>query len=595
METQESAIKEQISLEKMLYGDSPDFGYREIMRKDFLVDLFGLYPKLRPHYIASFVSFCSYYLTEDSFRKIILRKTFAVCPTLIHRLYKMNFFSDDEIKECLMMHKRKFLYLYYMNDIVCDYNQFNDDQYSLKYWNEKELGFLITNGFYPSSIELSLKHDRLEDMQNLFIKRPEITNCIWSPFEWSKEPSSLDYLSFSGFFGSIKCFRFLLLSNFLINEQVICNAVCGGSIEILNQLIDLNFGFNSFINEASCFHHLHLIEFMNKNGANIDLKNKKGFSPLHYAAQYGHLSVIEYLVKNGANINLRNNRFMTPLQIASENRFLTVDEYLINHGAYIDDMICGENYIHWASRNGYLSILISLLDHGAEIHSKNGDYKTPFQIASEKGHLDVVEYLINHGANIQDEIYDESCLHWASRNGYLSIILCLLNQGVFIDSINDNQETPLHLSSGSGHINIVEYLLDNGSDLNAKNKWNETPIHCSARNGHLSVVEYLFHCGADINTRNNILETPLHSSSKNGHLSVVEYLVNHGADINAKTEFKDTPLHYSAKKNFLSIVDFLIKNGADTNPQNVWEQTPIFLSFHCGHYDIVEYLIKYIT
>jgi len=30
-------------------------------------------------------------------------------------------------------------------------------------------------------------------------------------------------------------------------------------------------------------------------------------SPLHYSARYGHLSVVEYLIKNGADINAKNN------------------------------------------------------------------------------------------------------------------------------------------------------------------------------------------------------------------------------------------------------------------------------------------------
>jgi len=48
-------FKEQLVVEKMLYGDSPVFEYIEVQKKDFLVNIFGLFPKLRPHCLENFV------------------------------------------------------------------------------------------------------------------------------------------------------------------------------------------------------------------------------------------------------------------------------------------------------------------------------------------------------------------------------------------------------------------------------------------------------------------------------------------------------------------------------------------------------------
>jgi len=40
--------------------------------------------------------------------------------------------------------------------------------------------------------------------------------------------------------------------------------------------------------------------------ADINEKDREGFTPLHWAAEKGHLSVVEYLVNQKADINATN-------------------------------------------------------------------------------------------------------------------------------------------------------------------------------------------------------------------------------------------------------------------------------------------------
>jgi len=285
-------IKEQIAFEKLLFNNPPNFEYREIQNKGFLINLFGIFPKLRPHYLESFVLFCSHYLKEETFRKNFLKNTFHVCPTLIERLYRIKCINTDEIKELLDFNRSKYLCLFFKNEIEVDYNSFNNDQYINEYSNsvdtyslnnleENELDFLIQFGFPQSSIELCLKYDISEDLGNMMMNQNQKL-CKWSPFEWSKKPISLDFYSFCGFYGSLKCFKVLLLSGSAINNDVINCIACSGSKELFNLV--LNFNINSSII---------------RNG-----------EPLHYAAQYGHLSVIEYLVNQKADINAKTKDVM---------------------------------------------------------------------------------------------------------------------------------------------------------------------------------------------------------------------------------------------------------------------------------------------
>jgi len=304
---QDETFKEQIAVEKMLYGDPPSFEYIAVQNIDFLVNIFGFYPKLRPHHLDNFVIFCSHYLEDASFRKIVLKKVFIDCPTLIQRLYRIGCFTEKEIEESLVFHRKKLLCLFFKNVIKIDYSSIMDDYNQEYYSNDTELESLIQFGFHQHSIEYCLKYDLFEEMGSIMINDPNKRECKWSPFEWSENPKSLDFLSFSGFFGSLKCFRVLLLSGFFIDRQVASEVLCSGSKELFNIIFDLHKQSSFYLHNMSKFGHLSIVEYLVNHKADINEKNNDNWTPLHLAADYGHLSVVEYLVNQKAEINLKNN------------------------------------------------------------------------------------------------------------------------------------------------------------------------------------------------------------------------------------------------------------------------------------------------
>lgn len=51
-------------------------------------------------------------------------------------------------------------------------------------------------------------------------------------------------------------------------------------------------------------------------GAHIDVRNKKGNTPLWLAANGGHFDVVQLLVQAGADVDAADNRKITPLMAA---------------------------------------------------------------------------------------------------------------------------------------------------------------------------------------------------------------------------------------------------------------------------------------
>jgi len=51
-------------------------------------------------------------------------------------------------------------------------------------------------------------------------------------------------------------------------------------------------------------------------GADINAKNKNGWTPLHLAARDGHVYVARLLLERGADAGVRDNKGRTPLDVA---------------------------------------------------------------------------------------------------------------------------------------------------------------------------------------------------------------------------------------------------------------------------------------
>ena len=64
----------------------------------------------------------------------------------------------------------------------------------------------------------------------------------------------------------------------------------------------------------------------------INVRDDRGYIPLHIAALVGHTDVVRTLVEAGADLNVKTEDNKTPLQLAEEYNNEDVAELLREHG-----------------------------------------------------------------------------------------------------------------------------------------------------------------------------------------------------------------------------------------------------------------------
>ena len=82
--------------------------------------------------------------------------------------------------------------------------------------------------------------------------------------------------------------------------------------------------------------HIEIVKFLLEKGANVNIIDNYGNTPLLWAIDKKHLEMVKLLIENGANLNVENNIGGTPLHIAVDKEHVGIARLLIINGVDIN-------------------------------------------------------------------------------------------------------------------------------------------------------------------------------------------------------------------------------------------------------------------
>ena len=159
--------------------------------------------------------------------------------------------------------------------------------------------------------------------------------------------------------------------------------------------------------------------------------------------------------------------------------------------------------------------------------------------------------LLREGADlfVQDR-EDRSVLYWAAAKNNLETVKTVLRDPRsqrLLDTGDRRDNTPLHVAAQNGFLTVAVALLDMDADVDNKNEDEETPLHLAAKEGRNRITkEILRRDRFAVNDEGSNSNTALHLACSYGHSRVVNILIQHGAEIEARNYYLWTPLDCAA-------------------------------------------------
>jgi len=192
-------------------------------------------------------------------------------------------------------------------------------------------------------------------------------------------------------------------------------------------------------------------------GADVESKDKGGWTPLSLAAAKGHLEAVKFLVKEaGADVESKSNEGRTPLSCAAYYGNLEAVKFLVKEA-------------------------------GADVESKDKWGLTPLSPAAAKGRLEVVKFLVTEaGADVDSKDNDgQTPLSWAAMNGRLEVVKFLVKEArADVESKDEGGYTPLSCAAYYGNLEAVKFLVkDAGADVESKDNRGRTALELARQEG----------------------------------------------------------------------------------------------------------------
>ena len=322
-----------------------------------------------------------------------------------------------------------------------------------------------------------------------------------------------------------------------------------------------NEGYTCLI--IACNGHTEVVRYLvGLKDVDVNHKADDHFSALHCAVDEKHPDVVEVLIAAGADIEIKDEMGCSPLLFASKQGDLSADA---------------------------LAVVKVLVKAGADVCATDNEGLTCLAIAALLGHTEIVRYLTSlQAVDVNHKVDDFSALHHAVYSVHPDVVEVLIAAGADIEA-RDNGRSPLQMACSKEEIAVVKMLVKAGAEVCATDNAGYTCLMYAACNGHTETVRYLVGLpGVDLHHKNYEGDTALAACE---HPAVMEVLIDAGADIETKSNLGRTPLHWASMKGQVARMKVLVKAGSQMCVADKEGLSCLAFAAYFGHTEAVRYLV----
>lgn len=281
-----------------------------------------------------------------------------------------------------------------------------------------------------------------------------------------------------------------------------------------------------------------------KTGADVNVADERGNTPLHYAARSNRAYFVRDLIAAGADIEARNNDNLTPLMLTVRYRRYAAAE--------------------------------CLLANAADRYAKGSKYNETVREMCTRYHCDIINNKLIKKAWNEEASTDmvPYRFYLAARWGNEKKLRSLIEQGFDINTQDTQGYTALHI--GSDIEDVVDGLIKSGADMYIETYpcGQELPYTAAmqaADDRDCELLKKFLECGYDVNHKTSYGTTLLMICAASYWPWGVQLLLEYGANPSIKDKDGRTALFYATGWNivcYAESIDYLLEYGADINEQD---------------------------
>jgi len=336
------------------------------------------------------------------------------------------------------------------------------------------------------------------------------------------------------------------------------------------------------------------------SGVKIDEKNDKGDNALLLSVFKNDLETTELLLTKGAEINIQNKEGVTPLALAimqGNNDFAEMVELLLYHNAnpntrdekgvtLIEKIIYILIYINKenSKKEGKTSsVAISSEDEENFSKFNEDDFiRNIFEIVTSRQMID-----FKHNDSLGNPYFFILVI---TENNFLAELL--IKSGTHINQLNNDKNNLLQYYLEFVQIHkidditagrIIKNIIKMGVDLNHRDENGATVLHNSILKDSLSTTRNIINLGGSIDVTDKKGRTLLHNAIWANDIEKVKYVVTtKGSLVNVPDKLGVLPINYAAFLGNVELICYLINHKSFVNNLNEKKRSTLdfFKRFH---------------